>query len=324
MNSESDDIIIYELLAKHFAGESMSIIETGTVNHWISENNEQYIEFKNIWLQTGNLENIENFDASNALISVHKKLNTAKIIVNRFVYFKYAAAFFLLLIISGLIYFNFSDQKIKNLMVETKNEIRNISLSDGSSVNLNINSKLIYPETFSDIDRKVYLLGEAFFDIAKGNEKPFIVCVKNTEIKVVGTTFNIYTGQDNVEIIVETGKVKVSEISDLKNNILLTPGEKGKCVNSGKKISKEKNNDPNFLAWKTKRLIFEESFICDVFKTVEKVFQKEIIVVDENINKYKLTATFENQPFESVLEIIGQTLDLNVFEKDGIYQVSKK
>ena len=97
-----------------------------------------------------------------------------------------------------------------------------ITLSDGSSVLLQPNSKLSYPKIFIGNQRKVYLSGEAFFEISKNPKKPFFVYANEIVTKVVGTSFRIraYSNQPNVEVLVRTGKVKVrsNELISNSNN----------------------------------------------------------------------------------------------------------
>ena len=103
-----------------------------------------------------------------------------------------------------------------------------ITLSDGSSVILQPNSKLSYPKIFTGNERKVYLSGEGFFEISKNRKKPFFVYANEIVTKVVGTSFRVkaYPDQPDVEVIVRTGKVKV------KSNELITAATKRNCFAS--------------------------------------------------------------------------------------------
>jgi transmembrane sensor len=84
--------------------------------------------------------------------------------------------------------------------------------------------------------------GDGFFEIAKNPAKPFIIKAKEAEIKVLGTSFNVNTkkGEDRVEVLVETGKVKLTNVKDKKYRIL-EPGDLGKLNNN--ELSKKKNSD---------------------------------------------------------------------------------
>ena len=105
-----------------------------------------------------------------------------------------------------------------------------VKLPDGSIVNLNSQSTLIFPKEFSDTIRQVELSGEAFFDVVRDESKPFIVKTNNLETKVLGTTFNVRAFSDESEINVSlvTGKVMVKNINDIDNSDkqILLPGEK--------------------------------------------------------------------------------------------------
>ncbi|HYG53535.1 MAG TPA: FecR domain-containing protein [Flavobacteriales bacterium] len=87
-------------------------------------------------------------------------------------------------------------------------------LPDGSLVYLNKNSKVTYPENFSGTERPVHLVGEAFFEVNKNKEKPFIIYCGETKTEVTGTTLNVrgYENEENVEVTVVTGTVAFSDM----------------------------------------------------------------------------------------------------------------
>jgi len=105
------------------------------------------------------------------------------------------------------------DENNEGLVEQTNNSNKPqiITLSDGSSVLLQPNSKLSYPKIFTGNERKVYLSGEGFFEISKNPKKPFFVYANEIVTKVVGTSFRVkaYSDQPDVEVLVRTGKVRV-------------------------------------------------------------------------------------------------------------------
>src|SRR5690606_36556914 len=107
------------------------------------------------------------------------------------------------------------------------NNVLSDHLSDGTLITLNENSSIVYQEEFTSNERHVALTGEAFFEVARDEEKPFIVDLPSeTYVKVLGTSFNIkaFDGDSLVTVFVKTGRV---EFGSEANNIILTPGEKG-------------------------------------------------------------------------------------------------
>ena len=118
------------------------------------------------------------------------------------------------------------------LEYKTPDNVDVFNLPDGSTVYLNKDSKLTYPNKFEGDERVVILEGECFFDVKKNPDKPFIIFSGNTKTEVLGTTFNLraYPEQENVEVMVLTGRVKFSRITDETENkkmVNLTKQKKG-------------------------------------------------------------------------------------------------
>ncbi|MGM0407727.1 MAG: FecR family protein, partial [Bacteroidota bacterium] len=192
---------------------------------------------------------------------------------------------------------------------ETSNEI---ILPDGTSVFLNADSELKYPDQFSDNKRIVKLDGEAFFDVTRNEEMPFIIETKKAEIRVLGTSFNVntkFTDKD-VEVYVESGLVELTMKKGSQKKLLVDPGNVG--IISKNEISKEKNTNQNVLAWKTKNIVFKEDKLETVLNTLNNIYHVDIQYTNNEILNYRLTTTFKNQNIESVMEVICATFNLKV------------
>lgn len=204
-----------------------------------------------------------------------------------------------------------------------------IELSDGTKVTLNRDTKINYPDKFGENAREVSIEGEAFFEVTPNPNKPFIIHAGEATVKVLGTSFsvNAYPGNDKVEVIVETGKVKFSKLqANLKttHEVILDPGEKGTYVNASKELSKCRNNDPNFLAWKTHKLIFSKTSLKEVIKQLNKVYRVQIETEDPGLDNLLLNAHFEKESLDFILKVISTTHDLKVEKKDGHYVLKKE
>ena len=129
-------------------------------------------------------------------------------------------------------------------------------LPDNSIVYLNANSKLEYPQNFNKTNRRVSLLGEAYFDVKKDSGQ-FVVACENTIIRGKGTTFNVKsrTPDKEVEVIVASGSVEFSGIGykDFKK-LTLTTGESGYYNKTKSAISKSKHHRKNYKWWEKKSL----------------------------------------------------------------------
>jgi len=177
----------------------------------------------------------EAFDSKDAWFNVKNKItgnqeNTPKLKIIKpspFKTFMRVAASIIILFGIGLLaqttytklYLN------KTFVCEAGEANKSITLEDGSIITLNSDSKLIYPREFDKNERRVELIGEAFFDIAKNPNKAFIINAKDAEVKVLGTSFNINAATNKVEVLVKTGKVQFSSINKPGNKLILIPGD---------------------------------------------------------------------------------------------------
>lgn len=226
---------------------------------------------------------------------------------------------------SGLIYLNNKGIFGGLTTINTGSEKQNVKvgLPDGSTVYLNRNTKISYYKDTQKHGRKVILSGEAFFDITPDEANPFSVDAGNAEIKVLGTSFNVITINDNseVEVFVQTGKVILTDNSG-SQNLVLDPGYIGK-VSPGQ-TEKKLNTNPNYLSWNTGRLVYTGQELGIVFSDLTKVYGIEIYTDDATILEHSITSTFENQSHETIILVICTTFNLS-FTKDGdVYHLSRK
>ncbi len=144
-------------------------------------------------------------------------------------------------------------------------------LSDGTRVWLNSESSLKFPITFTDKERKVELIGEAYFQVAKNKDAPFKVLSKNVEIKVLGTQFNV-SSYEGVTAALEEGAI---ELTSRGNKVLLVPGEKGELKEDGKfRVSKA--NLEAILAWKNGYFFFEDESIKSIMQKISRWYNIEV------------------------------------------------
>ena len=225
---------------------------------------------------------------------------------------KAAAVVTILMAASFLLYFYFSQPS--EIIVTAQAENLEQLLPDGSVVSLHAGSQLTYPEKFSSGTRNVELKGEAYFKVAHDKTKPFIVASGNARVEVLGTQFNVntLTSAGDMEVVLTSGKVSVYYKENPKENVLLLPGEKAELKPEQKQISKSANTDPNYMAWKTRILVFDNETLAQVVNTLQNVYQIPVILSDPQLSGCRVTATFSNQSLQSVLQVIKETLDLQV------------
>jgi ferric-dicitrate binding protein FerR (iron transport regulator) len=230
-----------------------------------------------------------------------------------------AAAILVLMAVGYLLIFQAQNRPVV-LIAET--EVISIRLVDGSEVTLNRHAKLSYPKKFKSNERRIAFEGEGFFDIAKDQERHFIIDLENVTIQVLGTSFYIGSSAENaeVEVVVETGKVAM--IAKTGEKMELSSGQKGVYSSLESTFRMESNTDLNLLSWKSGRMVFENSNLSVVAKVLSNTYHIQIDL-DENVSATcSLTAIFDNQPLDDVLIIIEETLNLEVKKLGDRYLIT--
>ncbi len=193
----------------------------------------------------------------------------------------------------------------------------NVILADGTTVYLNAGSKLVFPRKFKGAVRKVRLHGEAYFDVKRDAAHPFIIIAENAQVKVLGTAFNVKARKpdNNIEVYVERGSVQLSERNDVQNKVIIDPGYIG-MLNKNNQVKKVKNEDVNYMAWKTGRLVFKETPLGEVVKTLDEMYNVNILLEGNGLSALKYNGVIENISLDSVLEALHTAFNLKI-ENEG-------
>ena len=216
---------------------------------------------------------------------------------------------------------NFSAIIPKNIeyKINKTNEIQILVLSDGTKVYLNPGSTLHYNRHFNGDSREVYLDGEAFFNVKKNPNKPFLVYYNNIITKVLGTSFRLAKNKSNGHLIVEvkTGKVQVSENAKMLASdaaitpIILTPNQKVTYDKSfrrfdativGHPVQVLTNEESPVL--ESHPLFFDQQKLNHVFGQLEKFYQIEISVENSATYNCVFSGDISNLDLFSALKII--------------------
>jgi ferric-dicitrate binding protein FerR (iron transport regulator) len=325
--------INWELIAKDLNNEANSQ-EKLKVKNWIEQSVKNQQEIQNCQMILEEVDDYyqsKSFDSNNAWNSIHSKINPTQLKVIQHNkqrkekiarFYKYAAILVVAILLGSVGYYiGFKNQipVVFNQIVAAENQVLNeYVLPDGSIVALNSDSKLQFPKQFASNMREVTITGEAFFDVKPNPVKPFLINAGGTQIKVLGTSFNVcaYPNTKTVEVVVKTGKVQVTQKYSEKlteiQEVILTPGEKGTLFYESKILTKSANTDVNFLAWKTNDIIFNETPLSEVVKCLEKVYHIEVDVMEPELEELKLTAHFDKKPIDFVLDVVRLTFNLEL------------
>lgn len=248
--------------------------------------------------------------------TAHKETRERKFDFSRSGFFKIAASIAILLVCSVVLYFfNFQNQVI---VKESGSEKAYFTFPDGSEIWLNEKSKISYTENFNKEERFVKLSGEAFFDVKKNPNKPFIIIANDAQIKVLGTSFNVraYNEEQTTEVVVVTGTVSLSV---LKKEILLHPNEKGILLKKNNALSLKVVENPNAVAWKSNQLVFKKSRLSEVVETLEDYFKIKIAIKNPDLLACRFTSTFNDPTIGEVLEALQYSLNLDIVGEGKSY-----
>ncbi|WP_308992055.1 FecR family protein [Mariniflexile litorale] len=184
------------------------------------------------------------------------------------------------------------EKEVLNTLVVPYGKRSIVKLSDGSIVHLNAGTQFIFPEKFIGNKRVVYLLGEAFFEVEKNKDKPFIVKTVEDEfsIEVLGTKFNVSAYDTDASILTVLAEGSVNIVKDKlfgSEKIRMVPGELAAWNNKSKDVLLKKVNTHDYILWTKGVIQFESQSLIDVVKKVERFYNIKIEfdkTLNSNIN----------------------------------------
>jgi len=211
-------------------------------------------------------------------------------------------------------------------------ETSELTLPDGTTVFIGPKSRLGYPEKFDGAMREVSLEGEAFFDVVKNPEQPFVIVSGEISTRVLGTSFKVeaYSGSP-ASVSVVTGKVRVARREQEKTGkelAVLTPGKQVKYDSVSETAEVSDFNILDVSQWKEGHLMFRSVAVKDVLRNLERWYDVRITVENPGWEDKKIQLVVNGKaPVTEALETIRQITGLNYRIKDGeiiMYEQSKQ
>ncbi len=239
---------------------------------------------------------------------------------NKLLFYKLSlAASFLLIIGLSVMAYMFSSNLPLNQMYVISSGIRNmesVTLPDGTTVQLGAGSKLTYPERFYGKTREVTLHGQAFFDVAHNEKKPFIVHTPQMDLTVLGTAFELfsYDVENTIEIILLKGKVKANIAGDLTNEaqeLFILPDDKIVFDKHTRSICKETVNADKYTSWRKNGILcFENEKLSMIIPRLEQWYGRHIICQKDIAERYRFTFKVRDETLERILYMIEKSSPL--------------
>lgn len=339
------DTRIWNILGNHFKGESNREDED-VLQKWLaqSDDNQQIMtDLEAIWAKTGSLDTShwapkvdvdsewESFKAFKSKQEVEEAEKNIAEVRSKHQFltlpvwmYRTAAA---VVLGFGLIYFiNYSGGILDDNEVIVHNshqQKRKIILPDQSVVWLNRQSQITYDSDFGLTHREMTLKGEAYFDVQKQNT-PFVIRSHEATTEVLGTAFNLrsYKEESVTALALLRGKVAFADNNNPNNSVILAPGESAELKRGSGKIKKSKILDSNILSWQNERLVFDNTALDEVTKTIEKYFNIQIKMSNDDLNACRFTGSFDDPELNELLDVLCASLRLTYSKSQNIVTIS--
>jgi transmembrane sensor len=200
-----------------------------------------------------------------------------------------------------------------------------ITLSDGTHIWLNSGSQISYPDDFNGNTREVHISGEAFFDVATDNNKPFFVITRDVKIRVLGTRFNVtaYKDDSTIQTALMSGSVSVGRNGLFSRTLEIGPGEKVVFDREEGSFSRESADLQFINSWVHGYLIFRNEPTTGIFKRLERYYNIPVIA-GSNLEDITFSGKLDlKDDIEDVLENIAFASSLKIIDENGYYHVKQ-
>ena len=198
-----------------------------------------------------------------------------------------------------------------------------LALSDGSKVWLNSMTEFRFPVAFTGEERKVYLTGEAYFEVAPNSKHPFIVVTEEgMEVKVYGTEFNMSTYQHGVvQTVLVSGKVGI-RVNATGKEVMLAPRQMAEYSEKTGMVRVEDTDPYRYIAWKDGEFVFERETIEEIMERLGRWYDVKVFYENESLKQKRFTGVISRyENIEQVLRLIEGPATLRFEVKGNVVMV---
>ncbi len=192
------------------------------------------------------------------------------------------------------------------LEIPRKGEFQ-LMLADGTKVWINSESLIKYPVAFKGKERRVYLEGEAYFEVSKNENMPFVVDMGKAAVQVLGTSFNAraYRDENNVYATLAEGKIRLETPG---RSMYLAPDEQGIVDLTSGNISKKKVDIQLYVSWKDGRFAFQQQTLEDMMNTLSRWYDIQVFFESEALRQVTFTGNLKRYDgFNKIIELLEMT-----------------
>lgn len=207
---------------------------------------------------------------------------------------------------------------------------RQLQLSDGTILTLAPGTRITYPDRFTGSERRIFVDGELFAEVAKNSECPFIISSEGTQVKVLGTTFDFksFSGSSDVELSLVEGCVQMQFTSrESSRQVTVTPGQ---CIRYDRNTSELRTERFDAASYRplfedTSSFYYNNVRLHDIAADLSRRFDRKIVITDERLAQTKFFAIFtNNESVDKILRTIALNHNMKVNCSDGVYYISSK
>ena len=176
-----------------------------------------------------------------------------------------------------------------------------VRLADGTLVYLNSATRMKYPVKFDEKERKVYLSGEAYFEVAKDPERPFFVEMEGVEVRVYGTSFNVNTHQEgNIQTVLVKGSIGVKVLSSGMES-MIRPGQMAEFKQGNTKVDVKDVNVAVYTDWKDGIFRFENQRLEDILTVLSNWYDVDVFYQTASVKELHFSGYMERYKDVSVI-----------------------
>lgn len=199
-------------------------------------------------------------------------------------------------------------------IITQQDQHRLVTLSEGTQIRLNSNSRIEIPHYFPRDERTVTLEGEAWFDVSEDKNRPFIIQAGQASIRVLGTEFNVKIDESakNVQIAVAEGRVSLNNTMDMSgSSAILTENTFAVLHSDSREILIERTPVDNYMSWISGKLFFYNEPLWTVSRTIERLYNISFDFENEFLKSLPLSTNMTRDNLPEVLDIIAKTLGIS-------------
>lgn len=326
---------IWEIISREIAGEATPE-EDVLFEKWLNEDSNRQVFESLSNIRMANFKKNSQTESKKVFADIQHRIALRNKRIRLYALTGIAAAAALLLFVVNIFLKDAPLTPTVQALVEVTSPIgsrASVVLEDGTKAWLNAGTNLSYPKDYGENNRDVFLKGEAYFEVTKNMEIPFVVHANGVNITALGTTFNVkaYVEEENVETTLTEGSVKVEYADEWYGNesVILQPNQKAVCkigqniqvsdLKDVNTIQTEKESDIQsknivivepvedsrvYTSWKDSKWVFKHEKLGNLSRKLERRYGVTIVFEEEGIKNHIVSGTFLDEDLTQALETL--------------------